>query len=81
MCVEHVCTLYTYRLHMYYATVYKNMEFVVFVIGTLLNTKGMTNLTKPIITMLKMSGASVHNLVAQTRRHLGFVHPCFTVRR
>ena len=32
-------------------------------------------------TMLKMSRSSVHNLVAQTRRHQGFVHPCFTVRR
>ena len=35
MCVEHVCTLYTYPIHMYCATIYKNMEFIVFVIGTL----------------------------------------------
>ena len=30
MCVEHVCTLYTYPIRMYCATIYKNMEFVVF---------------------------------------------------
>ena len=40
MCAEHVCTLYTYPVRMYYATIYKNIEFVVFVIGTL--TKSST---------------------------------------
>ena len=34
-CVEHVCTLYTYPICMYCATIYKNMELVVFVVGTL----------------------------------------------
>jgi len=35
MCVEHVCTLNACPIHMCCATIYKNMEFVVFVIGTL----------------------------------------------
>jgi len=35
MCVEHVCTLYSYPICMYCAKIYKSMEFVVFVIGTL----------------------------------------------
>jgi len=35
MCVEHVCTLYTYHIRVFCATIYKNMEFIVFVIGTL----------------------------------------------
>ena len=35
MCVEHVCTLYSYPIRMYCATIYKNIEFIVFVIGTL----------------------------------------------
>ena len=35
MCVEHVCSLYSYPICTYCATIYKSMEFVVFVIGTL----------------------------------------------
>jgi len=32
---EHVCTLNTYPIRVYCATIYQNMEFVFFVIGTL----------------------------------------------
>jgi len=35
VCVEHVCILNTCPIRMYYATTYKNMEFVVYVMGKL----------------------------------------------
>ena len=35
MCVEHLCTIQTYPTRMYCATIYRNKEFVVLVIGTL----------------------------------------------
>jgi len=33
MCVEHLCTLYTYLICMYWAKIYKYMGIAVFVVG------------------------------------------------
>ena len=35
VCVEHVCTLNTSPIHMYCTKIYKSMESLVYVIGTL----------------------------------------------
>jgi len=33
VCVEHLCTLYTYLICRYWAIIYKDMGIVVFVVG------------------------------------------------